>query len=141
MRKTEQRLWDRMRRKARDRAELAPRLERIENMVGVGIPDVLAIKNGIVTWCELKSLERFPVRATTQVLGARGLSVAQRNWHYAWYLHGGRSLIVVGVGAQHVYAVPGFLADSVNFMSRKELEDFSVAQDWDALFAYLIGIK
>lgn len=134
MRKTEQRLWDRMRAKA---VEPRVRLERIENLVSVGSPDVIAIKNGQVTWIELKAVETFPAKADTRVLGAKGLSVAQRNWHYQWYANDGASLILIGVGPGIIYAIHGFLADGVNEMSRGELEKHSVAKDWVALFDYL----
>ena len=134
MRKQEQRLWDRMRAKA-----VAPRvrLERIENLVNVGTPDVIALSHGQVTWIELKAVGAFPVKAATRVLGVKGLSVSQRNWHYGWYAEGGRSLILIGVGPTTIYAIPGFLADAVNDMPRGDLEKYAVAVDWDFLFAYL----
>ena len=137
IRKTEQRLWDRMRRNA---AALAPRLrlERVENLVGVGLPDVLAIESGSVAWCELKAVEDYPVRATSQVLGAaKGLSVAQRNWHYEWYAHGGRSFIVVGVGTADMFAIPGILADGINAMTRDEMTRLAAARSWSDLFEQL----
>jgi len=141
IRKTEQRLWDRMRRNA---AALAPklRLERVENLVGVGLPDVLAIASGSVAWLELKSVEDYPVRATSQVLGAaKGLSVAQRNWHYEWHAHGGRSFIVVGVGPADMFAIPGILGDAVNSMARKDLQRQCVADSWATLFEQLEPLR
>lgn len=141
MRKTEQRLWDRMRKHAAAAADRRVRLERVENLVGVGMPDVLAIYRGQVTWCELKSVDAFPARDTTRVLGPKGASVAQRNWHHDWYLHGGRSIIVVGVGTSFLVAIPGFLADAVNEMSRQELRDNCIAQGYDGLMAYLKGAE
>lgn len=137
MRKTEQRLWDRMRKHA---AALAPklRLERVENLVGVGMPDVLAIASGRVSWLELKSVDAYPVREFSRVLGAtKGLSVAQRNWHYEWYAHSGKSFIVVGVGPADVFAIPGVLGDAINFMTRKDLQRQCVADSWATLFEQL----
>ena len=133
MRKQEQRLWDRMR-AAKGASANRFVMERMENLVGVGTPDVLVLKNGQVTWVELKSVDAFPVKEATRVLGAKGLSVSQRNWHYEWYAHEGRSLILVGVGKGHIYAIPGFLADAVNDMSRLDLEKYSIANGWTALF-------
>lgn len=133
MRKQEQRLWDRMR-AAKDAAPV--RLERIENLVGVGTPDIIAIRNSQVTWCELKALNEFPVRSSSRVLGEKGLSVSQRNWHYEWLKNGGRSVILVGIGPSIIYTIPGFLADSVNMMSRRDLEKYSIADDWIELFDY-----
>ena len=137
MRKQEQRLWDRLRAKA-----VAPRvrLERIENLVGVGTPDVIAISRGQVTWIELKAVDAFPAKAATRVLGAKGLNVSQRNWHYNWYAEGGSSLILIGVGPISFYAIPGILADAVNEMSHSDLVKYDIADDWDSLFAYL-GVR
>lgn len=137
MRKTEQRLWDRMRKHA---AALAPklRLERVENLVGVGMPDVLAIASGRVVWLELKSVDAYPAREFSRVLGAtKGLSVAQRNWHYEWYAHSGKSFVVVGVGTADVFAIPGALADSINFMTHKDLQRQCAADSWATLFEQL----
>ena len=132
MRKPEQRLWDRMR--AAKVAAPSVRLERIENLVGAGTPDVIALRSGQVTWVELKSVDNFPTKATTRVLGAKGLSVAQRNWHYEWYAQQGRSVILVGVAHAQIYTIPGFLADAVNEMSRTELGKNSIADSWTTLF-------
>lgn len=141
LRKTEQRLWDRMRRNA---AALAPRLQlqRVENLVGVGLPDVLAICDGSVAWCELKAVENYPARSTSQVLGtAKGLSVAQRNWHYEWYAHGGRSFVVIGVGTSEVFTIPGILADGINTMTRAEMHRLSAAWNWAGLFEQLEPLR
>ena len=132
-RKTEQRLWDRMRTNAAKSGHFM-RMMRVENLVGVGMPDVLVIRNGLVTWCELKSVDAPPARSTTRVLGARGLSVAQRNWHYDWYMHGGYSIILVGVGPTAIFAIPGKLAAEVNEMTSTELLRRCVASNWYALF-------
>jgi hypothetical protein len=132
MRKTEQRLWDRMRKHAQAHPKV--RLERVENLVGVGIPDVLLISRGQVAWCELKAVPLLPARKGTRVLGAKGLSVAQRNWHYDWYAHGGMSIILIGIGAEQLFAIPGFLADAVNEMSMAELQKNSITSTWDDFF-------
>lgn len=116
----EQRLWDAM----REGVPKWVRLERLENAAGVGLPDVLALSLGRVTLCELKAVEALPVRRTSRVLGAQGLSVAQRNWHMTWHQNGGRALIIIGAGVgrarQHV-AVEGRHGDRINEMP------------WDAL--------
>ena len=135
MRELEQRLWDRMRRALGRRM----RLERIENLVNVGTPDVLALAKGFVTPIELKAVAAFPARHSTRVLGARGLSVAQRNWHKSWLDEGGESLILIGVGSREFFAIPGVFADEVNEMDADRLAIFSVASDWDELFVQLGG--
>ena len=131
MRKPEQRLWDRMRAALRGKV----RLERIENLAGVGIPDVLVLAQGNVTLVELKVVERFPARPDTRVLGGKGLSQDQKNWHVDWHGWGGKSFIVVGVGTANLYAVPGRLADDVNSYTKKQLDFFAVT--WDTLITEL----
>ena len=139
-RKPEQKLWDRMR-KATDKAKI--RLERIENAVSDGIPDVLAIaRGGVVTFVELKQIEAFPMRATTRLLpSGKGLRLSQRNWHLEWNRHEGRSLIVVGVGLQTIYCVPGVFADEINSMTEARMRTFSVANGWQEVERYLRGYK
>lgn len=137
MRKTEQRLWDRMREALGSKL----RLERIENIVNVGTADVFSLANGRVTPVELKAVENYPARAATRVLGEKGLSREQRNWHLSWRQNGGSSLILVGVGSYDLFAVPGARADLVNEMTAEELAQHSVAQNWQQLFVVLGGTK
>ena len=134
MRKTEQRLWDRMRRAIGKDV----RLERIENVVGVGTPDVLACCY-ITAFVELKAVEGPPVRETTRVLGERGLSRDQRNWHKDWHQWGGKSYILIGVGLQ-TFMISGAFADEVNGMTMEQLAFYSVASDWAAV-AKQLGAK
>jgi hypothetical protein len=98
-------------------------LQRIENMVGDGIPDVLTLRSGKVTFCELKVAERIPARPGTPLLGdKKGLNVEQRNWHLDWTMNGGRSMIIVGIQDQSVhFALWGHLADRVNAMSYNDM--------------------
>ena len=121
MRKTERRLWDRMRRALNGRV----RLERIENIVTNGMPDVLATCNH-VAFVELKAVEAPPVREMTRVLGDKGLSIEQRNWHLDFARWGGCSYILIGVGIEHLFMINGRRADEVNNMSMSELKKHSL---------------
>lgn len=120
MRYKEQKLWDAM----RSNTSPATRLERLENTAGTGTPDVMALSAGVVTFCELKAVIELPRRKTTRVLGEKGLSVAQKNWHMTWNQNNGRALVVVGIGQgqlrQHV-AVWASHADHVNDMTYTDL--------------------
>jgi hypothetical protein len=131
MRKTEQRLWDRM------RQHIAPRgilLERVENAVGEGMPDVMVLCGGVFTPTELKAVESPPARPDTRLIpSGKGLSVEQRNWHLAWQQNGGRSLIVVGCGRTAILAVEGKYADDINGWSLQQMSRFSVAATWSEL--------
>jgi hypothetical protein len=130
MRKNEQRLWDRMRQALVGKV----RLERIENMVSVGRPDVDCLVDGHFTPVELKCISGFPARPTTRVLGDKGASLDQRNWHLDWQQHGGKSLFVVSVGSE-LFAVPGQYFDDLNSMTTAELRKFS--RTWDGVLRLL----
>ena len=139
MRLKEQRLWDSMR-----KALLGVvRTERIENMAGTGRPDVDCLFEGRFTPVELKAVDEAPARSSTPVLGDKvGLSIAQRNWALNWRRHGGRSLIVVGVGkgaARRIFIFPGRQADEVNTMTIEAMELAAIGRDWTDLVKLLKG--
>ena len=137
MRLPEQRLWDRMRSKLRGKGI---RLERVENLVSKGRPDVDALAAGLVTLVELKAVDAYPARPQTPVLGARkGLSIDQRNWHLDWLAYGGRSLVLVGVGSRDVFAFRGDHADKVNSYNTNDLVRHAAAAGWDEVEAILKG--
>lgn len=125
------------------RAALRPRgvlLHRIENIVGEGMPDVVACCRGTVTFVELKAIDVPPVRATTPLLsGKRGLSAAQLNWHHDWNKAGGATLIVIGIG-QEIAVIDGTDADLVNAMSAGDVRRASLANTWASL-AELLGAR
>jgi len=114
-RRPEQRLWDRLRKVAAGKLHT----ERIENIVGVGRPDVDTLVAGSFVPIELKQIESWPKRASTRVLGDKGLSQVQKNWHLIWRRWGGTSLIVVGVDDE-VFAFSGATADHVNEYNTRE---------------------
>lgn len=131
-RKKEQKLWDRLRKAAAGRIHT----ERIENVVGVGRPDVDTLCAGSFVPIELKQVTGWPVRAGTRVLGDEGLSVAQRNWHLTWRRWGGESLIVVGVGLE-VFGFPGTAADCVNGYNREQFRCAAMLTGMNEIINYL----
>lgn len=133
MRRPEQRLWDRFRNAAKGHL----RLERVENIVTVGMPDVLSLSKGAVAWVELKSALVYPARNTTAVLGNKGLSIEQRNWHNDWARWGGKSYLLVGVASTDVYLIGGQQSDAVNTFTREELEKHALANDWSSVISRL----
>ena len=134
MRTTEQRLWDRFRSSLGSKI----RLERVENMVTVGMPDVISLVESSVCWVELKAVVDYPARATTPVLGdKKGLSREQRNWHHDWWRWGGVSFVLIGVGSHDLYLIRGKFADQINKMNQQSLIDFAVARDWAEVYEAL----
>lgn len=128
MRLPEQRFWDRTR--ARLQEEF--RLERIENLAGVGTPDVLATARatGRTTLIELKAVVELPKRATSKVLGRAGLSQDQKNWHMDFVRAKGQAFILVGIGSHDQLLIEGRWADHVNDWCLHELKTHAVAFDW-----------
>jgi hypothetical protein len=138
MRKPEQRLWDRMN-KAIGKFVF---IERVENIVSLGTPDLHVQYNKTHTWVELKQVAKIPARAHTPLLGpAKGLNPNQRNWHLEFSRFGGRSVIVIGVGAREILTIPGTFGDDVNTMSYAALRGLSISNDFDHLMLNLMGIK
>lgn len=110
MRKQEQKLWDRMRKGLNGSVYL----ERVENVVNPGRPDVDVMWGGVTLPIELKAISAWPSRSETPVLGrGKGLNQNQLNWWFQWARSGGRGFILVSVDGD-TFAVPGELSDQVN---------------------------
>lgn len=80
-------------------------LERIENLVGVGTPDVQGFL-GQQFWCELKSIAR------TDSLDCE-VSSDQVRWHRQRWRVGGTSWFLIQVGSGHKafrFLIPGYRA-------------------------------
>lgn len=131
-RKKEQKLWDRLRKAAAGRIHT----ERIENIVGVGRPDVDTLCAGSFVPVELKQVDGWPARAATRVLGDEGLSVAQKNWHLTWRNWGGESLIVVGVGLE-IFGFSGLMADCVNEYNTDQFRAAALLTGMEAIIEHL----
>lgn len=83
--KPEQRLWLALRKVLRGRGHF----ERVENMVGSGLPDVNYCIASVEGWIELKSVEAWPVRVTTPVQ-IDHYTDQQRRWALHRTMVGGR---------------------------------------------------
>ena len=94
-------------------AALGGRLDRVENGVTEGMPDVNGTVLGIDLWVELKNRSEVPRRESTRVLGNLGLNIDQINWHLRHARAGGRSFILVGLGKE-LYLAPGCWARELN---------------------------
>lgn len=122
MRKPEQKLWDAMRRACPPWVWL----ERIENLVGAGIPDVRGIGiGGREGWIELKAVP-MPRRESSMLLGAAGCRVSQVGWHLRQASFGGRSYVLVRAAGHHLFLVPGRKADLINGWSVEEFAHYGI---------------
>lgn len=117
-------------------------VQRVENVVVDGTPDVLLISPcGRHVWVELKVATR-PKRATTPVLGARGMRQEQINWHEKAALMCVETYILIRDDEAELYLIPGELAGSVNNMPLAELQYNSVIRGksrefWAEFFGYI----
>lgn len=135
MRLKEQRLWDTLKRQT-DGSSLW--LQRVENLCGTGMPDVLVANGrGDLKWVELKATE-VPKRAATALLGKAGVSPAQRGWHLKAASMNVQTWILVRAGKEH-FLVPGRFAAEVNDwpLSLFKLEP-SVAEGWEQIVKVLV---
>lgn len=124
MRLPEQRLWDCMRNALRDSFYL----ERIENVVMPGRPDVDVMHRGVIIPVELKAKLRPPTRCTTPVLGnSDGLNPNQLNWWLQWNKRGGSGFILVKIG-NVLSAIPAALSEQVNAMTSADMAQHET--DW-----------
>ena len=138
MRYKEQLLWDRVRKALRSHCEL----HRIENLLGAGMPDVLAqCGEACSVMIELKSVHKLPARSRTRVFGDEGLNIDQRNWIISWTQAGGSALILGAVGSERLWLVDGIHADAFNDMTASELDAVALATNFDDVILILKGEK
>jgi len=109
------------------------RLERIENGVGSGLPDVHCLCRGVTRWVELKALKR-PKRPTTPLFKPRTLRPEQTAWHLSYNHAGGRSFILVRDDQRVLYVFPGGMALELPALSLAQCQKF-VVMSWAIAFA------
>lgn len=140
MRLPEQRLWDKMRKALT--AEGGIYMERVENLVNEGTPDVsMATKHLGGFWTELKAQDALPLRETSKVLGTKGLNPHQRNWHLDWRRAGGRSFILVGLEQEEFLLIGGADHDAVNDWNINQMRAAAIASGWKQISNYLKGTE
>ena len=138
MRKSEQKLWDAMKRAAKKHAPRAW-MQRVENLAGDGMPDVHASHDAIESWVELKAA-KMPKRATTKLQMSEGLRASQINWHMKAQTKGLRTFILVRVEGmeRHPLLINGCWASAFNDYTYADARAAAVACGWDEIFAELM---
>lgn len=96
------------------------RIDRIENLMVVGMPDINFCSEGTECWIELKSpLE--PVRSSTKLFGSNHkLSQDQKNWFLRQRNAGGLCYILI-FSDKRILLIDGKHADKLNDMTVAEL--------------------
>lgn len=100
--------------------EPGDRLDRIENAVVTGMPDINMCIGGTEVWIEQKS-PKEPVRSTTPLFGSNHkISQEQANWFLRQRKAGGKAYFLIATDKRWML-LPGFLADEINKMTVPEL--------------------
>ena len=139
MRLPEQRLWDRFRNNCPPRLV---RLNRVENAVGVGDPDVEIISRGKVSKVELKAVDCPPARGSTSLLPkGKGLSTEQENWLIEWLKHGGNGYVLIGVGSgQYLISCRTIAPALINSLTLLDVQHAALATKWHDIYAEFIPL-
>lgn len=89
------------------------RIDRIENLIGVGFPDTNGCFAGSEFWMEIKAPQE-PKRGSTPLFGSNhNLSVVQRNWFLRQRRAGGRGFIYIETDRRRLL-LSGKHADAIN---------------------------
>lgn len=120
-------------------------VERIENLVGEGTPDVHGVikSSERAYWMELKVATQ-PARESSKLLGQKGLRQEQKSWLARYTRQGGTALIVVKVihranrGREYsVFTATGSDAYAVNDWTMAEWRDRTLTNNMDQLITRL----
>lgn len=107
---------------------LGDRLDRIENVLGSGMPDTNICFGGFECWIETKQ-PKEPKRETTPLFGSNhDLSQQQRNWILGQLNAGGNAIIYIQTDRGFRMFIGGEHADAVNQRNVGELLALSF---WD----------
>lgn len=92
------------------------RIDRIENVMVAGMPDVNVCINGKESWVEQKS-PKEPKRKSTKLFGSNHkVSVDQSNWMKRQITAGGRAYFLIATDLRWLL-LEGALADEINEMT------------------------
>lgn len=139
----EARLWARMRTGIADKCFV----QRVENMVGEGVPDVWLCSKitGEGAWIELKARTIAPVRASTPIFsGDSGLRPAQVSWIHS-RASAGAAIYVLGQCEDWVFLIHGRYARDLAGMTADDLvltaDWYGSARrtDWAAMLGVIFG--
>lgn len=101
------------------------RLDRVENVVVTGMPDINFCSGGVECWIEQKSPIE-PKRKTTPLFGSNHkVSQEQANWMLRQRKAGGRCYFLISTDKRWIL-VGGFLADQLNTMTVDEIVEQAV---------------
>jgi hypothetical protein len=109
---SESKLWKKLKLKTK-----GWHIERVEDYLTDGRPDVEYCVDGVAGWVELKYMKKWPVRPTTPLRMAH-LTVSQENWHFHYHRHGGRSYFLIQVDDDYLLH-KGEISREINNQTQK----------------------
>lgn len=116
-------------------------LQRVENLVAVGMPDLThLVEGGTTGWIELKAVTT-PKRAGTRLMGIEGLNKDQINWHLKYTRMGGDSWILIRDTGMRLYLVHGRHAAEINDWPVDVVRSNSDATSWEGIMNVIRGLK
>ena len=105
------------------------RIDRIENLTVVGMPDVNLCIEGRESWIEIKA-PREPKRETTPLFGSNHkVSLEQTNWMKRQTDAGGRCFFFIGTNMRFLL-LSGAIGAIINTMSVEELRKVAL---WEGM--------
>lgn len=143
---SEAQLWAKVRKGLIEASGRGIDIHRVENMVGVGMPDVNYCYNGVEGWIELKHVDRPPSRDSTPVFpDGKGLRPDQVVWLHKRRRAGGRAFVLARCG-ESIFLVDGDYAKVFNGFGFSELIAHcswwgvkARGVDWKGLLEALVG--
>lgn len=109
------------------------RIERIENIAGVGTPDVNYCIDGVEGWIELKSPIE-PLRFNSKLFADNHkLNLSQRNWFLRQRNAGGRAYILIATDKRWML-IDGKYADIINKLTVGQLHNVAEWRDIKPIF-------
>lgn len=133
MRKPEQQVYDRMKKNR----PYTLWLQRVENLVSEGMPDVHYASPVNSGWVELKAAKK-PKRVTSKLLGSKGLRQSQINWFLKAQTKCLVTFILIQDSEGELYLIHGQEAATVNDCSVERLRELRLASDWDNIFKIIM---
>ena len=96
-------------------------IERVENMVNVGTPDVNYVLDGCEGWVELKCIPAWPVRSDTLVRVPH-YTPEQRIWHRERKAAGGKVFVLLRVDSTKEYLLfdAGAAANKLGYLNKEQ---------------------
>ena len=111
--------------------------KRLEPSLGSGLPDVFYCLKGVCGFIELKHLNQWPVRESTET--TLGINAAQRLWLGDLAGNGGRAFVFVKIGQEWLLApaYAGLGKATKEKWSLRSLIHTTGDMDWDRLMDIL----